>query len=223
MPFAIIPSEEIAYRHDFPLLCNARGYQDAVEVGVDYGVFAADFLRRFEGHWLFLVDPYERCPEFDTDRTLDAMVAAQALMPYHGRFRFIRKPSPEAIPFVCGLISPSFVYIDGSHAEPDVYADIRSWWGVIPETGAIAGHDFDPLHPGVCAAVERFAREEDVVVRITSREAGDFPPSWYIYRTEPETLHVRFFDSRDIPNPHHAGPPAERNGQAGLPALSEAR
>ena len=35
MSFAVEPSPEISTRHDFPLLCNARGYKDAVEIGTD--------------------------------------------------------------------------------------------------------------------------------------------------------------------------------------------
>lgn len=204
MPFAIIPSEEIGHRTDFSLLCNARGYVDAVEVGVDQGVFARDFLKRFRGHWLILVDPYAQFPDFPYDRTGDMMVAANALAEFHGRFRFVRARSPEAAPWVCTFVSPQFVYIDGSHDEASVYADLVGWWAV-PSVELIAGHDWDdlPIHAGVRAAVERFASERGLVVRLT-HETRPVPASWYIYKKEPKELAVRLFRESAEPNPHHA-------------------
>ena len=127
------------------------------------------------------------------------MVAVQALAPHLGRFRFVRMKSVEAVPVVRTFITPEFVYIDGSHEEADVAADLAAWWDVLPPYGMLAGHDYDPAHPGVVAAVDRFARERDCVVRLT--QETDFPPSWYIYRTEPETLMIRLFRSTAEPNP----------------------
>lgn len=207
MPFSIEPSPEIAYRHDFALLCNARGYLDAVEVGTDLGVFARAFLDRWDGHWLCCVDQYRPYAERPYDRILDAYVAAQALMPHHGRFRFIRQRSPEAVASVLMLITaPEFVYIDGSHREADVAADLEAWWQVIPDHGLMAGHDFDDEHPGVMAAVESFARERGLVVRLTHEETS--PMSWYVYKVEPEKLIRRLFTEGTAENPHHVTAPA---------------
>jgi hypothetical protein len=201
MPFAVEPSVEISHRADFSLLANARGYRDAVEVGVDMGVFAREFMGRFAGHWLYGIDhygPFEDAP--DCDRTVDMMVAIAALMPWHGRFRLIRGRSPDVIPMVRRFISPSFVYVDGSHDEPDVWADLCGWWDVLPPDGMLAGHDYHPDTPGVIAAVDRFAEERELVVRLTHETAT--PPSWSIYRTEPATLHRLFFDHGELVNPH---------------------
>jgi hypothetical protein len=202
MAFAVVPSEEIGHRVDFSILCNARGYLDAVEVGVDLGVFAREFLDRFRGHWLILVDPYLPYPEIGYDRTLDMMTAVHALTPHHGRFRFVRDKSPDCIPWVLTWIKPpTFVYIDGAHDEESVAADLRAWWGVIPEGGMLAGHDWDDLHPGVVAAVERFARERGLVVRLTHETRA---PSYYMYKGEPETLMVRMFREAEEPNPRRS-------------------
>lgn len=204
MPFSIEPSAEIAFRHDFALLANARGYVDAVEVGVDQGVFARAFLNRWHGHAMMLVDPYLPYAEMPYDRTLDGLTAIQALMPHHGRWRLIREASPEAIQSVLHFIKPpGFVYLDGSHEEADVTRDLKAWWEVIPPDGLMAGHDFDDEHPGVMAAVESFARERELVVRLTSEKT--FPASWYCYRNEPEKLYQRLFTEGEIENPHHLG------------------
>ncbi len=201
MPFAIEPSTEISHRTDFSQLANARGYLDAVEVGTDMGVFAREFLSRFNGHWLYLVDPYGPYPDFPYDRTGDLIVAAQALAPFHGRFRFVRSPSVDAARWVTKMIHPDFVYIDGSHVEADVSADLVAWWEVLSPGGMLAGHDFDDSHPGVKAAVTRFARERQIVVRLTAEPLA----SWYIYKTEPETLILQYFNKGFMANPHHQG------------------
>lgn len=201
MQYQVIKSEEIAYRHDFPLLCNARGYEDAVEVGVDLGVFARLFLDRFQGSWLLLIDPYLPYAEIPHDRSLDAATALQALSPHHGRFRFIRDRSPEVIASVLTFIQkPEFVYIDGSHDEFDVYQDIKAWWDIVPNHGMVAGHDYDEQHPGVMASVNRFAEERGLVVRLTM---GDKIASWYCYRYEPEFLHQRLYVEGTLHNPHY--------------------
>lgn len=203
MSFAIIPSEEISHRCDFSILANARGYLDAVEVGVDMGVFAADFLRRFRGNWLVGVDPYSSYEEMRYDRSGDMAIAVQALAPYHGRFRLVRAPSPDAVPFVLTFISPDFVYIDGSHKEADVRADMEAWWAALPEDrGMLAGHDWDEAHPGVRAAVEAFARERDLAVYLTRETTA--PASWYCYRAEPAQLIHKFFRDGGSENPRAA-------------------
>lgn len=195
----IIPSEEIAYRYDFSILCNARGYLDAVEVGVDLGVFARDFLTRFKGNWLLGIDDYASHPDFPHDRTADMLVAIQALAPFHGHFRLVRARSLDAAPWVSRVIRPQFVYVDASHEEQDVLADLETWWNVLAPEGMLAGHDHDADHPGVVRAVERFASERGLTVRLTHEKTA--PPSFYIYKTEPMTLFHRFFRDDESLNP----------------------
>lgn len=198
----IIPSEEIAFRHDFSILANARGYLDAVEVGTDLGVFAREFLSRFKGNWLLCVDPYAPHAEFKYDRTGDLLTAVQALAPFHGHFRFVRGRSPQVAPWVASVISPQFVYIDASHEETDVAADLDAWWRVLSDDGLLAGHDFDDCHPGVIAAVTRFADDRCLTVRLTHEKAPS-PPSWYIYKCangEPAQLFHRFFRDAESQN-----------------------
>jgi hypothetical protein len=198
MGFDIIPSVEISHRCDFAILADARGYVDAVEIGTDLGIWAREFLSRWHGHWLYLVDDYGPHEAVPLPREVDRMTAQIALAPFHGRYRFIDGRSPEVIPVVLTFIRPSFVYVDGSHDEDDVYADLKAWWDVLPAGGMLAGHDFDPAYPSVMAAVERFAREEGVAVRLTAEPTGR---SYYMYRVEPRTLVHRFFRSGEGPNP----------------------
>ncbi len=50
------------------------------------------------------------------------------------------------------------IYIDGSHEEEDVYADLIAYWEVLSPGGTIFGDDY--VWDSVRLAVERFAREQ---------------------------------------------------------------
>jgi len=73
-------------------------------------------------------------------------------------------PSAEAALQVpdgsCGL-----VFLDGSHDEAAVAADLEVWWPKIAPGGLLAGHDYEPTkHPGLVAAVQAFAGRRAVPV-----------------------------------------------------------
>ena len=57
------------------------------------------------------------------------------------------------------------VFLDGSHDGASVAEDLGLWWRCLADDGVLAGHDFDAKHPELCAAVERFARDEALAVR----------------------------------------------------------
>lgn len=199
----IEPSREIAHRYDFALLCNARGLTGvSVEVGVDLGVFAKDFLSRWSGAWHIGIDPYLPYPTMGwLSRSAEMQIAINALMPFHGRFRIIQARSLDvAKDWPYWLERPDFVYIDGSHAYQDVRDDLAAWWEMLPPDGILAGHDYHADHPDVMRAVEDFARDRGLVVRLTAESEA---PSFYIYRTEPANLLRLYFDSGEpAPNPH---------------------
>jgi predicted O-methyltransferase YrrM len=51
--------------------------------------------------------------------------------------------------------SVDLVFLDASHDEPAVTADIAAWWPSLRAGGVLAGHDYRDDHPGVVAAVDR--------------------------------------------------------------------
>ncbi|WP_146658101.1 class I SAM-dependent methyltransferase [Enhygromyxa salina] len=57
--------------------------------------------------------------------------------------------------------SVDLVFLDGSHDQPAVAADITAWLPRIRSGGILAGHDFSDDHPGVVAAVEHAAATLD--------------------------------------------------------------
>lgn len=57
------------------------------------------------------------------------------------------------------------VFLDGSHDGPSVAEDLEGWITRLREDGTLAGHDYDPKHPDLCAAVDAFAGERGLVVK----------------------------------------------------------
>lgn len=193
----IIDSVEINHRVDFPLLCNARGVRVAIEVGTDLGVFAKQFMERFSGEQLLCVDPYQAYDELPGLRTPDMLTATHALMPWHGRVRIVQATSSEAAKGFPEWLRDriDFVYIDGCHTYEAASEDIATWWPLVSAQGMLAGHDYDPSHPGVVRAVDEFAEREGVTVRAVR---GDRECSWYAYKTEPSVLRRFFWESGEV-------------------------
>lgn len=193
-------SLEISCRYDFSLLCNARGVNVVAEVGTDRGVFAREFLSRWNGERFYCIDPYLPYDEMNWPRTADRMTAVVSLAPYLGRVRFLEILSPRAYDFLepHDRPFPGMVYIDGGHDYERASTDITFWWKTLTPSGILAGHDYDDTHPGVVRAVREFAERENVIVRTTR----DPLASWYAYKVEPPRLMRRFFDERDTPNRH---------------------
>ena len=59
-------------------------------------------------------------------------------------------------------VRADLIYIDGSHEEEDVYADLVGYWDLVRPGGLLAGDDWS--WDGVRIAATRFAREQRVAV-----------------------------------------------------------
>ncbi len=58
------------------------------------------------------------------------------------------------------------VYLDGSHEEDDVFADIVHWWPLLRQGGIMLGDDYSRPFPGVVAAVNRFRDKAGIAVQV---------------------------------------------------------
>jgi hypothetical protein len=65
--------------------------------------------------------------------------------------------------FALNGIGADLIYIDGSHEEEDVYQDLLSYWDLVRPSGVLVGDDWS--WDGVRLAVQRFAREEGLVIQ----------------------------------------------------------
>lgn len=62
------------------------------------------------------------------------------------------------------------VFLDASHDGPSVTEDLLLWSERLRPRGILAGHDYSPRHPGLCAAVDTFAAGRDLIVRRGPRD-----------------------------------------------------
>jgi len=58
------------------------------------------------------------------------------------------------------------VYLDAGHSERDVDTDLRAWWPIVAEGGALVGHDYGGRHQGVQIAADRFAASYKVPLEL---------------------------------------------------------
>lgn len=73
------------------------------------------------------------------------------------------------------------LYIDAGHEEEEVYFDIKLFYGLVVEGGAIFGDDYDENWPGVIRAVNRFCAEHNLELK-----AGD-GKFYFVKRTRPRS------------------------------------
>ena len=66
--------------------------------------------------------------------------------------------------FATHRVKADLIYVDASHDEPDVAADLRAYWPLVKEGGIMFGDDYDEFWPGLVRAVQVFANEEGVEI-----------------------------------------------------------
>jgi|GEM_PF-1513035 len=213
-------SQEITRREQLGDLCNRRGaVKYAVEIGVDVGRFAREFLSRWKGFCYLGVDPWEAdlpgyAERFDHPREADYQIAAAVLSEFAGRARLLRMTSREAADWVRTRgYEVSLVYIDGNHSYDGCREDLALWWPILSDQGILAGHDYDPAHDGVIRAVDEFAARAGATVYLTGEPRFR---SWYVYKSDcwlaaqRRKIHERFSSPPAAGRAKRADPGAEK-------------
>lgn len=161
----------------------------AVEVGVHLGEFASQFLSRWRGSRMTLVDPWANLPGYvdriaGRDRESDYAQCMEliARTPKTAQVSVLRETSREAVSRFRDE-SLSFVYIDGDHSPESVMFDVNAWWPKVAPGGLLAGHDwFNEWRPGVEAAVRSVADAHNFI--IWTIPDTDDAGSWFILKPE---------------------------------------
>lgn len=182
-----VPNVNITHRDQFGELLNSMGLLGcAVEVGVHRGEFSRALLDTWRGMHLFLIDPWEKMPEYENDPTnggdrhadMDACISA--LSQHRDRWIVLRRMSADAAHvFLDNYLD--FVYIDANHNEQFVRQDLELWYPKVKTGGIFAGHDYcsTVTWPGVRKAVDEFcARVPGVTINVTGEPGG----SWWIVK-----------------------------------------
>lgn len=165
-------------RAAFADLCNARGIKRAVEVGTDRGVFAEQFLDRWQGELLICVDPWAPYDAMPYDRESDRRMAEHRLWRFGARIRLLPVESTQWAAAIGQDYHPGFVYIDGDHRYESVRADLAAWWPQVAAGGILAGHDYMPEHTGVRQAVDEFVSVHRLALQKTA-ELAEYR-SWWV-------------------------------------------
>eukprot|EP00440_Ansanella_granifera_P061777 gb/GFBE01066975.1/.p1 GENE.gb/GFBE01066975.1/~~gb/GFBE01066975.1/.p1 ORF type:complete len:369 (+),score=62.99 gb/GFBE01066975.1/:1-1107(+) len=146
-------------RSDLPALLNCLGLQnEAVEVGVQAGVHAKNFLEGWRGRRLRLVDLWGSGEEgsegnlfyVDIANTHGPGVRRQHRVHCEARLEESLRSGRAAVVNMDSALAASqmedreldFVYLDARHDFAGVVADIHAWWPKVRTGGMFAGHDF---------------------------------------------------------------------------------
>jgi hypothetical protein len=191
----------ISTRNQFSYLLNSLGLKGcAVEVGTHRGEFALSFMNRWEGEWLYCVDPWSVPDGYELQakvlqlhlggaptRDEDYRAAQRALYPHCERVRYLQTLSSVAVNCFADE-SLDFVYLDGDHNPDKVDEDMSKWWGKVKPSGLLAGHDIMMpgekdggwaryIQPIISNYSERWQKDVHLVV-----EENGLPWSWYIIK-----------------------------------------
>lgn len=74
-------------------------------------------------------------------------------------------------------IRAKLIYLDASHEEPDVAADLRAYWPLVEPGGVLFGDDFTKFWPGVEKAVRAFAVAENLKLEVWNSQFWKFERS----------------------------------------------
>lgn len=197
MPQVFNANATVANRADFGRWCFGRNLHSFVEVGTDRGIFIEDFIKSYyaaqarsvsadklQAPSVVCIDPYLPYPEMPWPRDADYQFAIAKLCRFRNA-RLLRCTSRDFLQYIaqCDDLSwkefrPEFVYIDADHRYESVRNDIHDWWDRVSPIGVLAGHDYDPDHPGVMRAVAEFADRVQRSVHVVNEDDG--PASWFI-------------------------------------------
>jgi hypothetical protein len=158
-----------------------RFYGQGVELGVAAGAFSREILRNTSVSRLFSIDRWA-----DHHDAREYKSAVESLVAYgQGRGMPLRMTFNEALLlFEDGSLD--FIYVDGyAHTGQEGGKTLSDWWSKLKVGGIFAGHDYDPAKwPKTVAAVDRFAYEHDLIIRLTGG-ADQYPSWWGIKPGEP--------------------------------------
>lgn len=190
-PLDDYPEEEGGWHSDHPYFKQLIGHlkpELVIEVGSWLGGSAINMARLLQeqggGGRLICVDTWLGAAEFwqSTDKERYGALALK-----HGYptvyYQFIANimhagVQKQVVPFPQSStnaavwmqkrdVKSQLIYIDASHEEMDVYADICAYWPLLEQGGVMFGDDYDAFWPGVIMAVNRFAQENELAVEST--------------------------------------------------------
>lgn len=166
-------------RDDLVKVFAQLGFRQGVEIGTQYGKFAATICRANPDLQLTCVDPWSnyRDRRRSTQEKQDEIYAAavKALEPY--RVKIVRRTSLQAVPMFAAA-SLDFVYIDGNHEFDYVMRDLIEWQPKVRSGGIVALHDYAHTVGDVVYAVDAYVRAHGIAPWYITRE--ELPTAFWV-------------------------------------------
>lgn len=120
------------------------GFKRGVELGVEAGLYSEVLCKTIPGLQLDCVDAwkaYKGYREYVSQEKIDTFYAAAQERLGAYSVKLVRKFSMDAVKdYADGSLD--FVFIDGNHTKPYVFADITEWSKKVRSGGIVSGHDF---------------------------------------------------------------------------------
>lgn len=146
-------------------------YGVAAELGVAAGEYSAILLERGRVDVLYSIDRWA-----DHHDEAEMRIAQERLAKFQSRSRIIRATFADAVKDFDDEMF-DFLYIDGyAHTGQDGGRTLRDWWPKLRSGGIFAGHDYSPQFQPTIDAVDAFAAEHGLTIRLTMDDAL---PSWW--------------------------------------------
>ena len=157
------------------------------EIGVLNGDHVVELLETLNIERLYLIDPYCAYEDYhDHNRHGLAEAREEAvirLAQYGNRIQWIFRPSDKAAKFIHRELD--FVYFDGNHAKPYIYADLWNYLPSVKKDGVFGGHDYytrkDPENLcEVKEVVDEFHELSDSTLYLDGSYEHDWPDWWFV-------------------------------------------
>lgn len=187
----MIDLNNISSREELVKIFKPSG--NAIEIGVQQGVFAKHIIENCSNLKLYLLDCWnqqsnsvyqDKC---NLDNNIQAQFLINTISNISNSFNNIRIIKGYSDEFVDSFKDNffDFIYIDANHAYESVRNDLIKWFPKVKKGGLFSGHDYlDATNEnaifGVKSAVNRFALENNLKVYST-QEPHDYK-TWFIIK-----------------------------------------
>ncbi len=144
-----------------------------IELGVAKGIYSKSMIDSNRFHKVYGVDRYN--DHHDTKEYINALEYIGLNKPYS----LIRCLFEEALNLFPDNYF-NFIYIDGyAHTGQEKGKTLEQWFCKLKKEGIFAGHDYHQKWPLTIEHVDKFAKENNLILSNTLEENY---PSWYILK-----------------------------------------
>jgi hypothetical protein len=171
-------------------LINKYEYKKIAEVGIGYGLHAANILKNTDIDKLYLIDPLKFYENDLFPINIQKMGGFETLLKnitillnkYGNKYNLIRKPSNLIDNTDISDNSLDLIFIDGDHSYQAVLKDLQLFYKKIRVGGMIVGDDYMSCHPGTKKAVDEFVATNNLKLHLLSKDTSNIYPIYVIMK-----------------------------------------